>query len=102
MIDKEKILRGAECCKYVKSANGCPKECPYLPEGDFTCELNPLLNDVIALLKVVEQTEIVRCKNCKHYDAECITDGCGWCNRRDFGTNDEWYCADGEVEYAAN
>ncbi len=57
--------------------------------------------DENGLLKRQEPV-IVRCKNCRHYDIECITDSCGWCNRRNFGTNDEWYCADGEVEYAAN
>lgn len=98
MVDKEKILRGAECCKYVEpSDNRCPEECPYLPDGHLTCGLNPLLDDVITLLKIVEPTEIVRCKNCRHYDIECITDSCGWCDRRDFGTNDEWFCADGEA-----
>lgn len=94
MTNREKILRGAECCKGLVPPDRCPEECPYLPEGHLTCGLNPLLDDVITLLK---QTEIVRCKNCKHYDAECIANGCGWCNRHDFGTNDEWYCADGEA-----
>jgi len=50
MGDREKILRGAECCKYEPSQNGCPEECPYLPEGHLTCGLDPLLDDVIALL----------------------------------------------------
>ena len=47
---------------------------------------------------VLEQTEIVRCKSCRHYNTVGCTEGFGWCHRRDFGTNDEWYCADGEVE----
>lgn len=52
---------------------------------------------------VLEHTEIVRCRNCRHYNTECCAEGFGWCNRRDFGTNDEWYCADGEVgKYADN
>lgn len=46
---------------------------------------------------VIEQTEIVRCRSCRHYNTECCAEGLGWCYRRDFGTNDEWYCADGEV-----
>ena len=51
MPDRIKILRGAECCKYVEpSQNGCPEECPYLPEGHITCGLDPFLDDVIALL----------------------------------------------------
>lgn len=51
MINKEKIRRGAECCKYKPSANGCPEECPYLPKGHLTCGLDPFLDDVIMLLK---------------------------------------------------
>ena len=45
---------------------------------------------------VVEQTEIVRCRNCRHYDAKCCVDDFGWCYRHDFGTNDDWFCYDGE------
>lgn len=52
---------------------------------------------------VLEQTEIVRCRNCRHYNTECCAEGFGWCHCRDFGTYDEWYCADGEVgTYAAD
>ena len=54
MTDREKILRGAECCKGEPSANGCPKECPYLPKRHLTCGLDPFLDDVIALLKEQE------------------------------------------------
>lgn len=48
-------------------------------------------------LSEIEMPEVVRCRNCRHYNTECCTDGFGWCEHRDFGTNDEWYCADGEV-----
>lgn len=70
-----------------------------LPDGWlFTPRLDKKLTKII-----VEQTEIVRCRNCRHYNTECCSDGYGWCHRRDFGTNDEWYCADGEVGiYAAD
>lgn len=51
----------------------------------------------LALLREQEPV-IVRCKNCRHYDTECCADGYGWCYNRDFGTTDEWYCADGEVK----
>ena len=57
MTDREKILRGAECCKGEPSANGCPKECPYLPKRHLTCGLDPFLDDVIALLKEQEPVE---------------------------------------------
>ena len=44
---------------------------------------------------VIEQIELVRCRNCRHYNTECCTEGLGWCEKRNFGTHDEWYCADG-------
>ena len=54
--------------------------------------------DVKNRLKIViEQIELVRCRSCKHYNTDYCGDGYGWCERRNFGTNDEWYCADGEV-----
>lgn len=46
---------------------------------------------------IIEQIEIVRCRNCRHYSTKGCGAGYGWCYRRDFGTNDEWYCADGEA-----
>lgn len=58
MNDREKIMRGAECCKYKPSANGCPEECPYLPKGHLTCGLDPFLDDVIALLKERESATV--------------------------------------------
>lgn len=64
-------------------------------------ELQKWVDDQPTVL--VEQTKIVRCRNCRHYNTACCGDGYGWCERRDFGTNDEWYCADGEVgKYAAD
>ena len=65
-----------------------------LPDGwAFTLRQDPKDRKKI----VVEQIEIVRCKSCRHYNTECCDEGFGWCHRRDFGTYDEWYCADGEV-----
>lgn len=56
-----------------------------------------------ALELLKEQNQIVRCRSCRYYNTECCADGFGWCHLRDFGTNDEWYCADGEVgTYAAD
>lgn len=56
------------------------------------------IEDALALLREQEPVQlIVRCKNCRHYNTACCVDGCGWCEHRNTGTNDEWYCADGEV-----
>lgn len=60
MADREKILRGAECCKYEPSQNGCPEECPYLPKGRLTCGLDPLLDDVIVLIRKQETVEPIK------------------------------------------
>ena len=40
-----------------------------------------------------ENELIVRCKNCKHYNRIGCSDGFGWCERMDRGTNDDFYCS---------
>lgn len=46
----------------------------------------------------VDAAPVVRCKDCKHYNAECCLDGYGWCERsgHDHVCSDDWFCADGE------
>lgn len=64
-----------------------------LPDGWlFTPRL-----DVVSKKIVVEQSELVRCRNCRHYNVACCNEGCGWCENSNLGTWDEWFCADGEV-----
>lgn len=89
-INREKVIKALECCT---SINGC-YDCPYgnNRRGTDHCQLNST-RDALILLR---EQEPVRCRNCRHYNTECFADGCGWCDRHDFGTNDEWYCADGE------
>lgn len=45
----------------------------------------------------VDAVQVVRCKDCKHYDTKDCADGFGWCNRNGtgHGSTDDWYCADG-------
>lgn len=76
MCDREKILRGAECCKYEHSQNGCPEECPYLSEGHLTCGLDPLLDDVIALLREQEAVEPTATDEAIRVEYNC--GGCGY------------------------
>ena len=40
-----------------------------------------------------ENELIVRCENCKHYNRIGCSDGFGWCERMDRGTNDDFYCS---------
>ena len=51
-----------------------------------------LVRDAISLLK--EQPEIVRCKDCKHYDND--TQSCN--NGLDGIFFPDWFCADGELK----
>ena len=60
--------------------------------------------NVIAELPIIRQSEIVRCKDCKH--ATMTSDGkmCKYCamdtddfgNQRDVYHDADWFCADGE------
>ena len=53
MIDREKVIRGLECC-CVKPVPKC-EECPYADEVDGTCfTIDKLFVDALALLKAQE------------------------------------------------
>lgn len=58
MIGREKVLKGVECCRNFNPPDDwdCPEECPYSIDSNphRCCTFNPLLNDVIALLKEQE------------------------------------------------
>ena len=45
------------------------------------------------ILDGCENELIVQCKNCKHYNQIGCSDGFGWCERMDRGTNDDFYCS---------
>ena len=90
-MDREKVVKGLECCTGL----GCHHGCEYLNNG--CTEL--LKKDALALLK--EQEAVVRCKDCKWYkNFECENDnisrmiddcGCG----SSFKPNSDWFCAEG-------
>ena len=90
MIDREKVLKGLECCCSM-TGNAC-RQCPYDEEcakmiGSGSAHL---CANALELLK--QQPEIVRCKDCTHWD----DDDC------EIGNNpqmfaDDWYCPCGEV-----
>ena len=54
--------------------------------------------DVLLTLPAVDTVPVVRCRSCRHYNTACCSEGCGWCENRNLGTWDEWYCADGEAK----
>lgn len=95
MIDREKVIRGLECCSAM-SGDECRK-CPYEHEcrdTDLHYGIPHLAADAIALLK--EQETVVRCKDCKHWRQN--TEFCGRWSVGNIAqhTPPDWYCADGE------
>ena len=86
MPDMEKVVKGLECCSVKHNCTGCP----YF-KFDASCQ-DDMNKDALELLK--EQSQIVRCKDCKHStdDVDCPI----WLNRWKLKESDNWFCADGE------
>lgn len=40
--------------------------------------------------------QVVRCKDCKHYNIIGCSEGFGWCEKYGSGHTDDWFCADAE------
>ena len=69
MIDRDKVIKGIECCLAVTKCG----ECPYNSGKDLWCGNNDqLLTDALELLKAQEPVEPVvdidtlKCRNCGH------------------------------------
>lgn len=55
MIDREKVIRGLECCIVGDGHSPKCEVCPYTTIGDDTCDsMDALLGDALALLKAQE------------------------------------------------
>lgn len=50
--------------------------------------------DIKAYMELYDIVEVVRCKDCRHWEQDVIFVE-GWCRCRRQG-NPEWFCADGE------
>lgn len=89
MADREKVIRGLECCSNGRMC----KECPYDEMGyEWTDCVIPLGEDALSLLKA--KPEIVRCRECIRrgtYDCPVYVGG-----DADHGSPDDWFCASGE------
>lgn len=57
MTDREKVMKGLECCLDCKDDN-CPADCPYMedcfPDGTALTAIYPVLTDAYELLKMQE------------------------------------------------
>ena len=71
MSDREKVIRGLECCKDSNVGFECPS-CPYYPSQKSDKCIFELHSDALALLKAQEPVEPVvdidtwKCGNCGH------------------------------------
>lgn len=45
---------------------------------------------------LLEQPQVVRCKDCKHKEESVSPSWEAWCNRLHCGCDLDWFCADGE------
>lgn len=63
MIDREKVIKGLECCSFAWNIEEPPncKNCPYTDAEFGTCQIpdTPLIDDAIELLKA-DQHELIR------------------------------------------
>ena len=107
-MDREKVVKGLECCKRLFPERLHCSECPYDKICYHEGRCGTLLSDALELLKeqkteiskiskeylelvgkASKQPQIVRYKDCKHnHDKYCPTIG--------VFVTDDWFCADGE------
>ena len=107
MIDREKVIKGLECCAGQCNYHGCPYKDP--------CEnangVKQIMLDALALLKekngcencaiaIEDRQPVVRCKDCRYWTSEKILEY-HICKRwektgvKNFATAGDWFCADG-------
>ena len=57
MIDREKVIKGLECCTATGFESDC-KNCPYTDDAGTCISIHPMLYDALALLKA-DQAQLV-------------------------------------------
>ena len=62
----------------------------------FSCEDAADVRKEIEIAPTVDAVELVRCKDCKHYNTASCSDGCGWCEEMNAGWSDNDFCSYGE------
>jgi hypothetical protein len=85
-IEREKVL---DICE--KHYRHCIEMHDYC--GDTTADN---IKEDIEKLSISDVVEVVRCKDCKHYNRSNCSAGCGWCECYDNGATDERFCSCGE------
>lgn len=52
--------------------------------------------EIILCQPAADVVEVVKCKDCKHYNTYCCSEGFGWCEELNRAVSDEKYCSCGE------
>ena len=79
-------MRTIDADKLLRDTVYNPLHVPYITKRD------------VEEAPTIDAVSVVRCKNCRHYNTTCCSEGLGWCECRNFGIRDEWFCADGEAK----
>lgn len=77
MCDREKVIKGLECCK-GECLEPSDEKCPYYPETHGDRCFHVLLSDALALLKAQEMVRPVR-KSAHGHGADEVWFVCGGC-----------------------
>lgn len=62
---------------------------------EYIIELSDDENTLSILVKAYNLHELVRCKDCKHYNSKPDSHG-DKCDKIHWSRNDDWFCADGK------
>ena len=63
---------------------------------DASDDLEDWKEAVIDTLEDVPSIEVVRCKDCRHYESDDLCGNAGCCKSTGLIVVHDWYCADGE------
>lgn len=76
MTDRDKAIRGLECCMVGDGHSPKCEICPYATVGDDTCQtMDALFSDALALLKAQEQRHRLEVHNIGNVDMpECVSE----------------------------
>lgn len=100
MQDRDKIIKGLECCQISMSEEdpfAMCEDCPYKDISLFVdCCRSVMCKDAVELIKT--QEEVVHCKDCKHStDYSAMYQVRPYkCEKHSWFREADWFCADGE------
>ena len=90
MPDREKVIKGLECCVNPVPEFDCSKECPYFGKTAGAC-YTQLSKDALELLQGQDQA---RCENCQFRDyGKNEVDAWDMCRLHRHNTSADEYCS---------